>query len=502
MTSPGLDFAARLDFVLKALSIGRGRLAADLGVDKSLVTRWLGGTIRPSGHNLERLSRLIAAQRPGFTMLDWDTDLSLLAARVGVVAPVGTAGLGRAAGGAAASPRPVASRPSIAVLPFHRLGGDGPHAIIAEALPHEIIAELSRLRWLLVVARGSSFRFRDPDPDIARIGTVLGVDYCLSGTLELIGTRIVVHVELADTRTAGVVWSERYAADADGVHDIRSAIAVSVIAALEIQIPLHAAQTAAAMPPDSLDAWANYHLGVQHMYRTTVADNDMATRRFAAAVDQAPDFARAHAGLSFTHFRNSFLYYRADLVTEGALARHHAERAVSLDALDAFANMAMGRCYWLTGEMGSSVGWLDRAVTLNPNYAQGMYAAAMTQTMLCDGAAGQARIDEAMLLSPIDPMRSAMLGVRALSHLVRSEDRDAADWGERAASGPDAHPLISLIAATCHELTGDTTRAHFWINAARQGMPALGQSQFFRSFPLRDEATRDRIAGALTRMNL
>ena len=81
------DFAARLALVLKALSISGGRLAADAGVDKSLVSRWRSGSVLPSAHNMARLTQVIAARHPGFTMLDWELDIPALAARFGVSAP-------------------------------------------------------------------------------------------------------------------------------------------------------------------------------------------------------------------------------------------------------------------------------------------------------------------------------------------------------------------------------------------------------------------------------
>ncbi|MGB7738552.1 MAG: winged helix-turn-helix domain-containing protein, partial [Steroidobacteraceae bacterium] len=88
------------------------------------------------------------------------------------------------------------TRPSIAVLPFRLVGDAGPYAAIADALPHELITELSRLRWLFVTARGSSFRLRAEDADMREIGRVLGVRYCLSGTVDVAGTNLVVTVEL------------------------------------------------------------------------------------------------------------------------------------------------------------------------------------------------------------------------------------------------------------------------------------------------------------------
>src|SRR4051794_33483408 len=96
------------------------------------------------------------------------------------------------------------ARPSIAVLPFQLLGSAGPHVAIADALPHDLIASLACLRWLFVIARGSSFRFRDVDFDLAEVGTILNVSYCLSGIVEMLGTAVAVTVELADTRTGGI----------------------------------------------------------------------------------------------------------------------------------------------------------------------------------------------------------------------------------------------------------------------------------------------------------
>jgi TolB-like protein len=407
-----------------------------------------------------------------------------------------------AAAATGSAPADPPDKPSIAVLPFRLVGVAGPHALIAEALPHELIAELARLRWLFVIARGSSFRFRAADPDIRDVGAVLGVRYCLSGVLEVTGDRLAITVELADTRDGGVIWSERYAAHASGVHEIRARIVASIIVALEIQIPLHEARAARLKTPERLDAWAAYHLGLQHMFRFNKTDNDTALAMFERAIAQEPDFARAYAGLSFTHFQNAFLNYTPDTGTEAGAARRFAERGVELDPLDPFVSMTMGRSLWLEGDLESSLGWLDRSVTLSPNYAQAIYARAWAETLLCHGHAGQRHVDQAMALSPIDPLHYAMLATRALSHLVRGEDAEAAGWADRAARAPGAHVLICAIAAACHVLAGDDAKARSWAGAVRSRDAALTQAQFFRSFPFGESGPRQRISAALTRLDI
>jgi TolB-like protein len=399
-----------------------------------------------------------------------------------------------------AAPAEPAARPSIAVLPFRLVGDAGPWAPIADALPHELIAELSRLRWLFVTARGSSFRLRGADIDAGEIGRLLGVRYCLSGTVEVAGARLAVTVELADTRSGGVVWADRFAGTLDAVHPIRAEIHARILTALEIQIPLHEANLARLTVTENLDAWSAYHLGLQHLYRFNRKDNAAAAALFAHAVARDPGFARAHAGLSFVHFQTAFLRNTDDLATEIALARRHAERGVDLDPLDPFVNFTMGRTFWLEGDLGGSVGWLERSTAISPNYAQGIYARAWTETLAGSGPEGRAHVDLAMQLSPLDPLYYAMLGTRAFTHIAQGEDAEAAAWAERAARSPGAHVLIAMIAAAAHSLAGDGSRAAAWAANVRERNPALSRADFFRSFPIKPRAMRARMSDALERL--
>jgi TolB-like protein/Tfp pilus assembly protein PilF len=391
------------------------------------------------------------------------------------------------------------NRPSIAVLPFRTIGVAGAYAAIADALPHELIAELARLRWLFVTARGSSFRLRGSDADMAEIGRLLGVHYCLSGAVEIVGASLVVTVELSDTRDCGVVWAEHFAGSIDDVHQIREDIRSKILAALEIQIPLHEATLARLVVTENLDAWSAYHLGLQHMYRFNRKDNAAATALFQRAVTQDPGFARAHAGLSFVHFQTAFMHHSNDLAGEIALARRFAVRGLELDPMDPFVNFTMGRTFWLEGDLESSLAWLERATSISPNYAQGIYARAWTESLAGRGLEGRGHVDFAMRLSPIDPMYYAMLGTRAFTHMIMGEDAQAAQWAERAARSPGAHVLIAMIAVAAHGLAGDEIRAASWGANVRSRNPALTRCDFFRAFPMKPEATKARVSNALER---
>ncbi len=399
----------------------------------------------------------------------------------------------------APGPADPAARPSIAVLPFRLVGEAGGCAAIAEALPHELITELARLRWLFVTARGSSFRL-GAGSDPGEAGRLLGVRYCLTGQVALSGPDLSATVELVDTRDGGVVWAERFVRPLDDVHAVREEIRSRVLSALEIHIPLHEAERARLSVTEDLDAWSAYHLGLQHMYRFNRQDNAAAATLFRHATALDPRFARAHAGLSFVHFQSAFLHYGDDVAGEAAQARRCAARGLELDALDPFVNFTMGRSYWLEGDLDTSLSWLERAVTLSPNYAQGIYACALTEALAGQGSEGHRHCDLAMRLSPLDPLYYAFLGTHALSHIAQGQDAEAVAWAERAARSPGAHAIIAMIAAAAQALAGEPDRAGAWATQVRRRSPGFGAGDFFRSLPMRPGPARARLEGAFARL--
>jgi TolB-like protein/DNA-binding winged helix-turn-helix (wHTH) protein len=404
------------------------------------------------------------------------------------------------AAGANVEPLCRTSRPSLAVLPFRLIGDGGRYASLATALPDELIAELSHLRWLFITARASSFRLRATDTEFCEIGRLLDVRYCLWGTVEVLDRDVIVAVELVDTTDGGIVWANRFSRRIDEVHAIREDIRLRVLTELEIQIPIREATRARRSVAENLDAWSAYHLGLQHLYRFNRLDNAAATVLFHRAIVLDPCFARAHAGLSFMHFQAAFMRFTADISTEIGQARRFAERGVELDPLDPFVNFAMGRTYWLEGDLESSLGWLERSTTISPNYAQGIYARAWTEALSTRAGEARLHIDLAMRLSPLDPLHYAMVATRAFAHMAVGEDVEAAAWADRAARSPGSHVLIAMIAAAAQGLVGDEMRGRLWADNVRERNRSLTRTDFCRAFPMKSDAMRTRVQAVLAKL--
>jgi TolB-like protein len=368
---------------------------------------------------------------------------------------------------------------------------------IGDAIPTELISSLSRLRWLRIIARGSSFRFRNRDTDLDAVRETLGVAYCITGAVEIFGSKLAVVVELIDATTHSVVWSERIPSRIHDVHEIRAQIVRDVIGALELHIPLNEAEKARLISPSALDAWGEYHIGLQHMYRFNRTDNEVAAAHFERAAVLDPHFARAFAARSFTSFQSAFLKYSPDPRKDAENARRFAERSVEIDSLDPFGNFNLARTHWLDGDPDGGLALLARAIEVNPNFAQGHYARAWTDVMAGRGEAARASVDTALGLSPLDPFLYAMQATRGFACLIQGDYAGAAEWAERGARSPASHFLIGAIAVAAHRLHGDLDRANYWTRNVRARRADASIEHFFKAFPFSDARVRQEIAAAL-----
>jgi tetratricopeptide (TPR) repeat protein len=298
-----------------------------------------------------------------------------------------------------------------------------------------------------------------------------------------------------------VIWAETYAEAAERVRELLPEIAARVVAALEIQIPGNEARIARDRA-GGLGAWSAYHMGLDHMFRFNRGDNALAARLCEQAVAADPHFARAWGGLSFIHFQNAFLNYVPDRAGEAEAARRLAEQALQWDRLDPFCQLNMGRSLWLCGELQDSIEWFGQAIATSPSYAQGLYSMAWAKTLSGDADDGERDAELALRLSPLDPLRYAMLATRGLAHVVRGDYAGAAHWAERAARSPGAHKHIALIAAIATSLAGQADRSALWTARAKERDPGLTAGDFLNSFPFAPTAARETIERCLTDLGL
>ena len=306
-------------------------------------------------------------------------------------------------------------RASIAVMPFVDRSSDADRrGGVADALAHDVIVRLAKLRSLFVIAQGTTFTLRDRGIGPEEAGRMLNVDYVVSGATRRSGRKLTVSADLIETRTARVIWADVFDDTISDTLEVLDEIGNRIVASIAHEIEMVERNRAILKPPSSLDAWEAHHRGLWHMYRFSKTDNERARQFFAQAVELDPTFARAYAGLSFAHFQNAFLgWKKAGPEIDRAYAA--AGKSLMVDDSDPAAHWAMGRALWLRGDQDQSITELERAVDLSPNFATGHYTLAFVHSQTGDPHAAISSSDHSRNLSPFDPMLFAMLGARALS---------------------------------------------------------------------------------------
>ena len=199
---------------------------------------------------------------------------------------------------------PLPDKPSIAVLPFDNLSGDPKEERLADGITEDIITDLSRFRDLFVIARNSTFVYKDKPTDVRRIAHELGVQYVLEGSLQAQDGHARITAQLVDATTGNHLWSERYDRPLDDVFAIQDEVTEQIAGTLGSywgQVAQALRERARRKPPESLEAYELYLLGVEAKHRLTKEDTIKAVELLNKAITLDPGFARAHVALAWCH---------------------------------------------------------------------------------------------------------------------------------------------------------------------------------------------------------
>jgi TolB-like protein/class 3 adenylate cyclase/Tfp pilus assembly protein PilF len=331
------------------------------------------------------------------------------------------------------------SHPSLAVLPFANLSNDPEQEYFADGIAEDLITALSRLRWLNVIARNSSFIYKGRTLDMRALGGALGARYILEGSVRNSGGRVRISCRLVDASNGNQVWSERYDRELAQAFDLQDEITLTIAGTIEPELSRAEQERVRRKPVDNMDAWDLFQRGLWHFWKYTQAAHVEARRLFQAAAAVDPNFAPAHAYLALSYF-SSFINGLDSSEQSFRLARETATRALALDDKEPMARFVLGRVHTQAGQWQAGVDELQTAVTLNPSFAQAHYGL---------GAAllGMGRWEEAVeacataqRLSPHDPMLPVFQSIRA-SALSYGGRLDEAEVLARAAT---RHPTTNF----------------------------------------------------------
>ena len=299
--------------------------------------------------------------------------------------------------------RGLSDKPSIAVLPFHNLSNDPDQEYFADGVADDLLLALSRYRWLMVIARSSSFSYKGRSPDMRQVGRELGVRHIVEGSVRKSGDRIRISAQLIDASNGNHVWAERYDRNLADVLQLQDEIALTIAGAIEPQLSKAEQDKARRKPLENLDAWDLYQRGLWHYWQYSRESSAEAQRLFGEAISLDSHFAAARAFLAYSHFTGSHQAFEEPQQAI-ALARDGALRALAIDEKDPVAHLALGRVLASMGDYAAAVDELAMAVALNPSFSLAHYT--LASVLFLDGRPEQAlaSFELAARLTPIGPL--------------------------------------------------------------------------------------------------
>jgi TolB-like protein/Flp pilus assembly protein TadD len=354
------------------------------------------------------------------------------------------------------------------------MSGDVEQDYFADGMVEDIITALSRIRWLFVIARNSSFTYKGRAIDVTHVGRDLGVRYVLEGSVRRAANRVRITGQLVDAATGGHLWAEHYDGALDDVFDLQDRITESVVGAIASELERAEIERSKRKPTESLDAYDYFLRGMAgfHAGGPEGLDHALACFRKAFALDR--EYASAYGMAAWCQFTRGLNGWMTDSTREIADAALLARRAVDLGKGDAVALARGGHALaHFEGDLDTGIDFLERALALNPNYAAAWHMSAFLTLFRGESDDAIERFEHAMRLSPLDPEMFRMQTGVALAHLIAGRFDDASAWAAKAFRDAPALLLPGVAIAASHALGGRSDEAQRAMTHLRRLHPAL-----------------------------
>jgi TolB-like protein len=347
---------------------------------------------------------------------------------------------------------PLPDKPSIAVLPFANLTGDSEQEYFADGMVEDIITALSRLRWLFVIARNSSFTYKGRAVDVKQVGRELGVRYVLEGSVRKADGRVRISAQMIEAESGIHLWAERYDRAIDDIFALQDEITMSVVGTILPNVREAEIERVKRKRPESLDAHDLVMRALPHVNNPMPEEAARALTLLERALTLQPDHASAHGLAACCH---EFLFAHGGFKNEHRIAAiHHAHAALAHGPDDARA-LAWGAFVIAMMEHDRDTAFeaFEQALALSPSTPITLFLGGVALAYGCQAERAIDWAERALRLSPFDRMRFCSYHALAIGNFLRGRYQEAADAGRRAVqSSPGFSISHSLLAAPLAKL--------------------------------------------------
>jgi adenylate cyclase len=310
---------------------------------------------------------------------------------------------------------PLPEKPSIAVLPFDNLSGDSDQEYLADGMTENIIAVLSNVPAMFVIARNSTFTYKGKAVKVQRVAEDLGVQYLLEGSVQKSGSRVRVTAQLIDAIKGHHLWADRYDRNLQDVFALQDEITLKILTALQVKLT-HGQEAQMHESTDNLEAWRHFVRAISFFERFTKEDNAKAQELFERAVGLDSKYAAAWTMFGWTHWIDASFGFSQSRKESFKQAVKAAQKALELDNANPDVHSLLGGIHLFQGQHEQAISEGKKAIALRPNDACNL--ALLGQTLSFSGRPDEAigLMERAMRLNPYYP--EWYLGVLGQSYRV------------------------------------------------------------------------------------
>jgi adenylate cyclase len=317
-------------------------------------------------------------------------------------------------------------------------------------MAEDILTGLSRLKWLFVIARNSTFTYKGKAVDVRQVARDLGVRYILEGSVRASGKRVRITGQLIDAETGKHIWAEKYDRELDDIFAVQDEITESVVAAIEPHLYAEEGARVTSQPPETVSTWGLAVRAIGLVSRLGRPESEQARSLLERAITLEPTYAKAHAILSWAVWWAAFNYWLPDEQEGTAEAQRHAEQALALDASEPWARMVLGLCLSADGQHERALPELEAALRVNPSFALAhtIYGWALALAGRFDDAVAETQT--ALRLSPADTFLNFYEFLHDLTLMVARRFDDALPHLRRAIVAFPNFPSHHTMLISCY----------------------------------------------------
>jgi adenylate cyclase len=395
---------------------------------------------------------------------------------------------------------PLPDRPSIAVLPFDNLSEDPEQGYFSDGLTEEIIAALSSVPKLFVIARNSTFTYKGKPVKVQQVSEELGVRYVLEGSVRKGGDKIRITAQLIDAITGNHLWAERYDRNIDDIFAVQDEITKKIITAMQVKLTKGEEVKAASKGTNNLEAYLKYLQANELINKINPESNAMAKQLAQEAIALDPEYAWAYYILGRSHMMDVWVKASKSPKESIGKAIELVQKAIALDNTNADAHSLSGFLYSMTKQYDKAIAQAEKAVAINPNSAFGHFI--MGKTLFFAGKAEES-IPEykiAIRLNPIPPGNHFWsLG---LSYAYTEQYEEAIKWCEKSVRKEPDDLLARMMMTVVYSLSGKDEKARAEADEVLRIQPKLSLEKFKKKLTYKREEDRERFLGALRKAGM